>query len=165
MYQANNKLYSLPQLLVQVSGRRAEGERMVFTNGCFDLLHWGHLRYLEEARKLGDYLVVGLNSDSSVEVLKGKTRPLFAEKHRGELIAGLACVDYVTIFSEPTASALIAALRPEVYVKGGDYEDPRTLPEAEGVIQYGGEIKLLPGAEGVSTSKIIEAIIKGEGRI
>jgi D-beta-D-heptose 7-phosphate kinase/D-beta-D-heptose 1-phosphate adenosyltransferase len=138
---------------------------MVFTNGCFDLLHWGHLRYLQTASGLGDYLVVGLNSDSSVELLKGETRPLFAQEHRAELLAALTCVDYVTIFSEPTARELVAVLKPEVYVKGGDYADPKLLPEAEEVLKYGGEIRLMPHAEGISTSILISAISQGKGRL
>lgn len=101
--------------------RRAEGARAVFTNGCFDLLHVGHVRYLRRARALGNLLIVGVNSDDSARRLKGPGRPLVPEEERAEVLAALGCVDYVTIFDEDTASALVAALRPEVYAKGGDY--------------------------------------------
>lgn len=107
-----------------VAGRRAAGERAVFTNGGFDLLHIGHVRYLQRARALGDLLVVGINSDASLRRLKGPGRPLVPEAERAEVVAALACVDYVTIFDEPVASQLIALLRPEVYAKGGDYAAP-----------------------------------------
>src|SRR2546423_1864914 len=111
-----NELDSLGERL------RAEGRRIVFTNGCFDLLHVGHLRYLQAARALGDVLVVGLNSDRSVRGLKGAQRPLVPEEERAELLAGIECVDYVTIFDEELPNETIAALRPHVHVKGGDYE-------------------------------------------
>lgn len=165
MFQASSKVLALPQLLQAIARRRAAGERMVFTNGCFDLLHWGHVRYLEAARNKADFLVIGLNSDSSVEGLKGTTRPLFSQKHRAELLAGLACVDYVTVFCEPTAQELVATLRPDVFVKGGDYKDPHSLPEAQVVLAAGGELKLLPGDTEISTSRIMEAIVNGEGRL
>ncbi len=102
---------------------RARGDRIVFTNGVFDLLHLGHLRYLERARSLGDVLVVGVNSDESTRRMKGPTRPLVPADERAELLAALICVDYVTIFGETSAEALLALLRPEVYVKGADYAD------------------------------------------
>lgn len=104
-----------------VSDRQAAGERGVFTNGIFDLLHIGHVSYLRQARALGDFLVVGVNSDASTRRLKGPMRPLVPERERAELLAALACVDYVTIFDESTAETIVAALRPAVYVKGGDY--------------------------------------------
>lgn len=129
----------------------------VFTNGCFDLLHVGHLRYLQAARALGDRLVVGLNSDASVRLLKGPTRPIVSEAERAELLAGLRCVDYVTVFDEPTADTLLALLKPQVYAKGGDYL-PETLPEAPTVAAYGGAIRLLPFIAGRSTSAIVERI-------
>lgn len=165
MYQANSKVLSLSQLCQEVERKKAQGKRMVFTNGCFDFLHWGHVRYLEGARSLGDFLVVGINSDESVEGLKGPARPIFSQGHRAELIAALACVDYVTVFNEPTACQLIEALRPEVYVKGGDYKKVESLPEAGAVMKYGGEIKLLPGADEISTTQILEAIASGKGKL
>ncbi|HEX6816854.1 MAG TPA: adenylyltransferase/cytidyltransferase family protein, partial [Ktedonobacterales bacterium] len=104
-----------------VAQRQAAGERAVFTNGVFDLLHVGHVRYLQRARALGDFLIIGVNSDASTRRLKGPTRPINPDAERSELLAALACVDYVTIFGDPTASRLVESLRPAVYVKGGDY--------------------------------------------
>src|SRR5690349_9552860 len=104
-----------------VAQRQAAGERAVFTNGVFDLLHVGHARYLQRARALGDFLIIGVNSDASTRRLKGSTRPINPDAERAELLAALACVDYVTIFGDPTASRLVELLRPAVYVKGGDY--------------------------------------------
>jgi rfaE bifunctional protein nucleotidyltransferase chain/domain len=165
MYPDNSKLLPQPQLLNVAAQRRAQGQRLVFTNGCFDLLHWGHLRYLKAARALGDFLVVGLNSDASVEALKGKTRPLFSQAHRAELLAGLVCVDYVTVFCELTANKLVEALKPDVYVKGGDWEDLESLPEADTVLKNGGKIKLVENVEGISTTKIIQALTQGRRRL
>lgn len=131
----------------------------VFTNGVFDLMHVGHLRYLQAARALGDRLVVGVNADSSVKRLnKGPERPILPEEERAELLAGLACVDYVTIFDEPTADAVLAALQPTVYAKGGDYT-PDSLPEAPTVRAYGGRIEILPFVPGRSTTSLIARII------
>jgi rfaE bifunctional protein nucleotidyltransferase chain/domain len=129
----------------------------VFTNGCFDLMHVGHLRYLQAARALGDRLVVAINSDASVQALKGPTRPVLPEAERAELLAGLGCVDFVTIFSEPTADACLEAFEPGIYAKGGDYT-PDSLPEAPTVRAYGGEIRILPFVEGRSTSSLIAKI-------
>ena len=129
----------------------------VFTNGCFDLMHVGHLRYLQMARALGDRLVIGLNSDASVQRLKGETRPILPEQERAELLAGLGCVDFVTIFDEPTADPLLALLKPQIYAKGGDYT-PETLPEAPTVRAYGGEIRIIPFVPGRSTTSLIERI-------
>jgi rfaE bifunctional protein nucleotidyltransferase chain/domain len=159
------KVMEHPTLAAEVARRQRAGERGVFTNGCFDLLHLGHVRYLQEARALGDFLVVGLNSDSSVRLLKGAGRPLVPAAERAEILAALACVDYVTIFGEPTASALIALLRPALYVKGGDYAsgagttpDPQRLPEARTVQEYGGSVRLIPYLPGHSTTELIAAI-------
>jgi rfaE bifunctional protein nucleotidyltransferase chain/domain len=143
------------------------GQRVVFTNGVFDLLHVGHVAYLEEARALGDVLVVGLNSDTSTRAIKGPQRPLAPEEARAYVLAALRCVDWVTIFSEPTAEALVAALQPAVYVKGGDYAsapgdiasvDEARLPEARVVRQYGGQVALLPYRAGYSTSALLAKI-------
>ena len=129
----------------------------VFTNGCFDLMHVGHLRYLQAARALGDRLVIGLNTDASVRGLKGGDRPILPEDERAELLAGLACVDYLTLFGEPTADAVLAALKPGIYAKGGDYT-PDSLPEAPTVRAYGGEIRILPFVPGRSTTSLIQRI-------
>ena len=148
----------LPRLSEQL---RAEGKRIVFTNGCFDLLHVGHLRYLRQARELGDVLVVGLNTDASVRRLKGPERPLTPEDERAELLAALRCVDYVTLFDEPVPSAVIELLRPHVHVKGGDYT-PDRLPEASLVRSLGGEVVILPLTPGRSTTGIVEKLRKGQ---
>ena len=139
---------------------RKGGKRVVFTNGCFDILHAGHVRYLEKARSLGDCLVLGLNSDSSVRRLKGPGRPVNCEEDRAEVIGALKCVDYVTLFDEPTASDVIALVKPAVYAKGGDYTLD-TLPEAKIVQSYGGEVAFIDLVEGRSTTNIIEKI-KGQ---
>jgi rfaE bifunctional protein nucleotidyltransferase chain/domain len=142
---------------------RHEGRRIAFTNGHFDLLHVGHLRYLQAARRLGDVLVVGVNDDAVTTARKGPSRPILPEGERAELLAGLACVDYVTIFHEPTAERTVGLLRPDVYVKGGDYgPGGADLPEARIVAEYGGETVILPLENGRSTSAIVAAIRAGE---
>ena len=134
---------------------RAAGARVVFTNGCFDILHAGHVRYLAAARALGDVLILGLNSDASVRRLKGEMRPVNSAADRAEVVGALASVDYVVIFGEDTAEELIARVRPAVYAKGGDYTR-ETLPEARIVESYGGEVAFIPLVEGKSTTGIIE---------
>ena len=136
---------------------RKGDKRVVFTNGCFDILHAGHVRYLQKARELGDCLVLGLNSDASVRRLKGPGRPVNNENDRAEVIGALKSVDYVTIFDEPTASELIALVKPPVYAKRGDYTLD-TLPEAKIVQSYGGEVAFIDLVEGRSTTNIIEKI-------
>jgi D-beta-D-heptose 7-phosphate kinase/D-beta-D-heptose 1-phosphate adenosyltransferase len=135
------------------------GKRVVFTNGCFDLLHVGHLRYLEEARSLGDILVVGVNSDPSVQRLKGPRRPILPLDERMEILSGLECVNYVTSFEEQTPLELIALLRPHILVKGGDWTKERIVGR-ELVEGLGGEVVVLPFVEGNSTSNLIETILK-----
>ena len=136
---------------------RAAGQRIVFTNGCFDILHAGHVRYLMQARSLGDCLVLGLNTDASVRRLKGETRPVNRELDRAEVVGALAAVDYVVLFDESTAEALVEKVRPAVYAKGGDYTR-ETLPEAKIVERYGGEVHFIGLLPGRSTTKIIERI-------
>ena len=132
-----------------------EGEaRVVFTNGCFDILHAGHVRYLAAARALGDVLILGLNSDASVRRLKGETRPVNSEADRAEVVGALKSVDYVVIFGEDTAEDLIAKVQPAVYAKGGDYT-LETLPEARIVESYGGEVAFIPLVAGKSTTRMI----------
>lgn len=163
--------------LVQLRQRwRSEQHRVVFTNGVFDLLHVGHAHYLEQARSLGDLLLIGLNSDASTRALKGPLRPLVPETERAALLLSLRAVDYVTIFEERTAERLVAALQPDVYVKGGDYTvqagstQPPTaaagkdLPEARIVQSYGGQIELIPYLPGRSTSELIARIVERYGR-
>jgi len=140
---------------------RAAGRRIVFTNGCFDLLHVGHLRYLEQARALGDVLVIGLNTDASVRRLKGPKRPVVPESERAELLAGLRCVDYVTLFDEPLPNDTLSALRPDFHVKGGDY-DVESLPETPLVRALGGEVVIMPLVEGRSTTNVVQRILESE---
>ena len=138
---------------------REEGRRLVFTNGCFDILHVGHVRYLQRARALGDALLVAINSDRSVRALKGEGRPVMNEAERAEMLAALACVDFVTVFEEDSPRRLIAELLPDVLVKGGDY----ALGEIHGreeVEAAGGRVLALPFVEGASTTNIIERIKK-----
>ena len=138
---------------------REAGLKLVLTNGTFDLLHIGHLRYLEAARAKGDLLVVGINSDASVRGYKGPGRPVVPQEERAEMVAALWCVDYATIFDEPTAVALVEALQPEVYAKGGDYvPGGKPLPEAEAVTSYGGEVCIVPFVDGHSASDLIRRV-------
>lgn len=136
---------------------KAAGKKVVFTNGCFDILHVGHVRYLQAARDLGDCLIIGLNTDESVRRLKGASRPINKEDDRAEVLLALQSVDYVVLFDEPTASELAAVVQPDIYVKGGDYE-VETLPEAKVVAQYGGKTVLIPLVPGRSSSHIIAKI-------
>ena len=136
---------------------RADGGTIVFTNGCFDILHAGHVRYLTAAEAMGDFLVIGLNSDASVRRLKGEGRPIVSEADRAEVLDALRAVDIVTIFDEPTAEELVRLVRPHVYVKGGDYSLD-TLPEAKIVQAAGGRVEFIPFLEGHSTTGVIERI-------
>lgn len=136
---------------------REAGQRVVFTNGCFDILHAGHVRYLTEARAQGDCLVLGLNTDESVRSLKGPSRPVNNEQDRAEVAGALKPVDYVVLFGEQTAEKLIAEVKPAVYVKGADYT-PETLPEAKIVQAYGGRVHFVKMVEGRSTTNVIERI-------
>ena len=153
------KVLTRDEVARAVRQRRQAGERIVFTNGCFDLLHVGHMRYLQQARALGDCLVLGLNDDASVRRLKGEKRPLIPQVERASILAALACVDYVTIFSEDTPLALIECVRPDVLVKGGDYT-PETVVGRDTVEAYGGEVALVPFVEGVSTTNIIDSVLQ-----
>ena len=149
----------LPSLAASL---HTEGQRIVLTNGHFDLLHVGHLRYLQAAAELGDVLIVAVNDDAMTTERKGAGRPVLPAEERAELLAGLACVDYVTIFDEPTANRVVELVRPDVYVKGGDYgEGGAPLPEASTVEAQGGEVVILPLVPGRSTSEIIAAIRGG----
>lgn len=133
------------------------GKIVAFTNGCFDILHAGHVRYLTAAKKLGDILVVGLNSDESVRKLKGCGRPVNQSADRAEVLAGLRAVDHVVIFEEDTAEEIVRQLHPDIYVKGGDYSLDR-LPEAAIVASYGGRTVLVPLVEGRSTTNVIQRL-------
>lgn len=141
---------------------RRGGKKIVFTNGCFDILHAGHVRYLAAARALGDCLVLGLNTDASVRRIKGPERPINSEEDRAEVADALKAVDYVVLFDEPTAEQVIGKVRPDVYVKGGDYT-LETLPEAKIVQSYGGRVEFIALVAGRSTTNVIEKI-KGESK-
>lgn len=163
-------LLPLDELIALRADWGVHGRRLVLTNGVFDLLHIGHVGYLEQARALGDLLVVALNSDASTRALKGLRRPLTPQAERAALLSALRCVDYVTIFEQPTAEAVVATLRPDIYVKGGDYAadagaepDLGRLPEARIVQGYGGAVRLLPYTAGRSTSELIRLIIERYG--
>ena len=136
---------------------RRQGKKIVFTNGCFDILHAGHVRYLTAAKNFGDVLIVGLNTDESVKRLKGDSRPVNNQKDRAEVLLGLKAVDHVVFFGEQTAENLIAAVKPDVYAKGGDYT-LETLPEAKIVQSYGGSVEFIQLVKGKSTTNIINAI-------
>jgi rfaE bifunctional protein nucleotidyltransferase chain/domain len=156
------KILSIDQLLRERELLGRQGRRVVFTNGCFDLLHPGHIRYLQEARRLGDALIVALNSDRSVRELKGERRPILNQNERSEVMAALGCVDYVTIFDASTPREIIAALLPDVLVKGGDWDIDRIIGRDE-VEAAGGKVLSLPFVEGCSTSDVIERIARRYG--
>ena len=141
---------------------RKSGRTIVFTNGCFDILHAGHVRYLNAAKALGDVLIVGLNSDESVRRLKGEGRPVNPAEDRAEVLAALRAVDHVIVFGEATAEELVRQLKPDIYVKGGDYS-LETLPEAKIVHSYGGKTVLIPMVEGRSTTNVIRRL-QNEGK-
>ncbi len=149
---------SRPELINAVSSDRRSGKRIVFTNGCFDLLHVGHVRYLQAARALGDRLIVGVNTDRSVRALsKGPDRPIVPESQRAEVLAALACVDYVTLFDEPTPLALITEVQPDVLVKGGDWK-PEQIVGRELVEARGGRVIAIPLTPDASTTGLINKI-------
>ncbi len=155
MSDTHKRIATLQELIEWLPGWRATGKRLVLTNGTFDILHVGHVRYLQAARAMGDILVVGINSDASARGYKGPNRPVVPQDERAEIVAALRCVDFVTIFDEPTAIGLVQALHPDIYVKGGDYDGSKPLPEAEAVRAYGGEVRIVPFVPGHSASRII----------
>ena len=144
-------------LALEVAAAREHGERVVFTNGCFDILHAGHVAYLEEAAKLGDRLIVAVNDDASVKRLKGPGRPVVPVAGRSRVLAGLGCVDWVVEFSEDTPESLLNLIKPDILVKGGDYAVDEVVG-AELVRGYGGEVQVLSMVEDVSTSAIVQRI-------
>lgn len=151
------KHFSRKELSEIVKKAREDGKKVVFTNGCFDILHVGHVRLLQASRGLGDLLVVGVNSDGSVKRLKGPSRPVVNEAERAEVIAALEAVDYVVIFDEDTPVELIGELKPDIHVKGGDY-DINSIPEASVIKSYGGVLYSFTLVEGHSTTEIIRKI-------
>jgi D-glycero-beta-D-manno-heptose 1-phosphate adenylyltransferase len=153
------------RLIARVAIARRHGARIVFANGCFDILHVGHVRYLEAARALGDLLVVGINADEQVRHLKGPGRPFVSERERAEVIASLRAVDLVTIFPEPTVAALLQALRPDIHAKGTDYT-VETVPEREIVRAYGGRVAIVGDAKDHSSSQMVMQLnrrVTGDG--
>lgn len=144
-------------MLLEIQKWRAANKKIIFTNGCFDLIHVGHLRTFNEAKKMGDLLVVGINSDRSVKALKGETRPLISEQERAELISALKPVDYVIIFDEMNASRLLDTIKPDVYVKGGDYTLDN-LPEKDSIIRSKIEVKFIPLVAGISTTELVKRV-------
>lgn len=157
------KIKEAPRLSEILAGLKKNGKKVVFTNGCFDILHPGHLFYLNEARALGDLLVVGINNDASVRNLKGEGRPVNPEKDRALMLAGLSCVDFVTFFGEPDPYNLIALLIPDVLVKGGDWTPDRIIG-ADLVEKEGGKVLSLPFKPGYSTTGLIEKIVAQYGK-
>lgn len=158
---AEGRVLDSDELLQRVALWKASGERVVFTNGCFDLLHVGHITVLEQARRCGDRLIVAINSDASVSCLKGPSRPIVSQRERARVLAALAAVDAVVIFDDPTPLALVVALKPDVLVKGGDY-NVDSVVGAQEVLSWGGEVKIVPLVEGFSTTRLIEKGAAGE---
>lgn len=155
------KVIGLETLKKMVNRAKAENKKVVWTNGCYDLVHAGHILYLEKAKSLGDVLVVGLNSDRSVRLSKGPNRPIVTESQRAKLMSALSCVDYVIVFDDPSPLKIIEQIKPHVYAKGGDYDiNSINQNERKSVEGYGGEIALLPGVKGMSTTNLIEKILK-----
>jgi D-beta-D-heptose 7-phosphate kinase/D-beta-D-heptose 1-phosphate adenosyltransferase len=149
-----DKILALEPLLIRLAEWRASGNRIVFTNGCFDILHVGHITLLEQCREFGEKVVVGLNSDTTVKSLKGPTRPLVSENERARVLAALGATDAVIIFAEPTPLELIRSLRPDVLVKGGDYSTS-TIVGADDMATWGGRVEIVPTVSGVSTTNTI----------
>ncbi len=153
-----SKVLTETTLVDRAGTLRQQGRSVVFTNGCFDLIHRGHVEYLEAARALGDVLIVAVNSDRSVRTLKGPTRPITPAGDRAHVLAALACVDYVVEFDDDTAERIVQQLRPDVYVKGGDYAQAEPV-EAPIVRAYGGSVRILPFTSGYSTTDLVQRII------
>lgn len=156
---SRDKIISWEQLKEEVKKWQTSGLKVVFTNGCFDLLHIGHIRYLQAAKNYGDKLIVAINSDRSVREIKGERRPIISENERAEIVAALDCVDRVVIFDEPTPLSLINFLQPDVLVKGTDWPEEKIVGR-EVVLAKGGKIIRIPVVEGISTTEIIKKILK-----
>ena len=160
---SREKIIRLEQLLECVKELRTAGKKIVATNGCFDLLHVGHVRYLDAARRLGDLLIVGINGDESVHSLKGPGRPVNNQNDRAEIVAALECVDLVTIFPEARATKILERAAPDIYVKGGDYKVETLDPDEGAVLQkIGAKIEIIPLEEGYSTSDLLARLSRLE---
>ena len=154
-----NKILERNALKDKLKELRKKGKKIAFTNGCFDILHVGHVRYLREAKKTADVLVLALNSDSSVRSIKGEKRPLMNEKERAEILTALECIDFVTIFQELTPLELINYLKPDILIKGGDWPEEKVVGREE-IKKWGGRVAIIPEVEGKSTTNIVEKIKK-----
>jgi D-glycero-beta-D-manno-heptose 1-phosphate adenylyltransferase len=145
------------RLVARMAIERSKGKKIVLANGCFDLFHVGHIRYLQGAKELGDLLIVGINSDEQVRKLKGLNRPFMPENERAEIIDALGCVDYVTVFTEPTVTELIRAVRPDFHAKGTDYT-PETVPEKDVVAEYGGQVRIVGDPKNHSSTDLLKKV-------
>ena len=154
-----NKILERTALKDKLEELRKKGKKIAFTNGCFDILHVGHVRYLREAKKTADVLVLALNSDSSVRSIKGEKRPLMNENERAEILAALEFIDFITIFEELTPLELICCLKPDILIKGGDWPEEKVVGREE-VKAWGGRVAIIPEIEGKSTTNIVEKIKK-----
>ena len=155
--KATSRILSREDLIDRVKSARAKGARIVFANGCFDVLHVGHVRYLASARALGDLLIVGVNSDDQVALQKGAGRPILPSTERAEIVASLDSVDYVTVFAEPTVEQLLLALKPDIHAKGTDYTE-ETVPERDVVRSYGGRVAIVGDPKDHSTSSLLSRL-------
>jgi D-glycero-beta-D-manno-heptose 1-phosphate adenylyltransferase len=154
---AASRILERNRLIARVAIARKGGAHVVLASGCFDLLHVGHVRYLEAARALGDLLVVGVNGDEEVRRLKGEGRPFLPERERAEMVAALRAVDYVTVFHEPTVTELLLAVRPEIHAKGTDYTE-ESVPEGDVVRSYGGRVQIVGDPKGHSSTEMLRAV-------
>jgi rfaE bifunctional protein nucleotidyltransferase chain/domain len=160
---SGSKERTLDALIALRASWSRDGKTVVWTNGCFDLLHVGHIRSFRDAKALGDILIVGINSDASVRSIKGEPRPLVPQSDRAELIGALEMVDYVMIFDEPSPVAALSRLQPDIHCKGAEYADGgRPMPEREVVLRYGGQIRFLPVHPGRSTTELVDRIVSSE---
>jgi len=158
---ASSRILERNRVIARVAIMRKGGARIVFANGCFDILHVGHVRYLEAARALGDLLVVGINSDAQVRALKGEGRPFMPERERAEVVASIRAVDLVTIFPEPTVAPLLLAIRPDIHAKGTDYT-AETVPERDVVRSYGGRIQIVGDPKEHSSTEMVKKVLSAE---
>jgi len=161
MAAAGSSIVDRPQLIEAIAAAKKDGQRIVFCNGCFDLLHVGHVRYLEAAKALGDLLIVAINSDAQARRLKGEGRPLMPQDQRAEIVSALDAVDFVTIFDEPTVADLLLALKPDVHAKGTDYTED-TVPERDVVRSYGGRVAIAGDPKDHSSSGLIDKVGSGQ---
>lgn len=156
------KILKREELKKELAPLRGEGKKIAFTNGCFDILHVGHVRYLREARNTADVLILALNSDASVRMIKGEKRPLVPEDERADVVAALESVDYVTVFDEDTPLALIEYLRPDILIKGGDWAEEDVVGR-DAVRSWGGRVVIIPETEGASTTNIVAKVLRVYG--